>query len=339
MRLVTYEVEPRHGPTRRLGVLNGDRVIDLISAYALYLYEVEREGRAYEVAEARITRDMTLFIAGGEGTLRAAQAALQHIQSCIDSGSKAIGVRREPLVLPLERVRLRAPLQPVSLWDTSSFEGHIKNLFQRLGRQVPDRWYQAPTYYRSSHTNVIGPDEPIVWPSYTETLDYELELAIVIGKGGKNISAAEARKHIFGVTIYNDMSCRDVQHEEMQLGVGPVRSKSFDTGNVIGPCIVTLDEIPDLYNLRMAVRVNGQLWSEGSTRDMYHRFEEIIRYMSQDMELFPGEVIGSGTVSSGSGMDLDRWLLPGDIIELEVERIGILRNPIERNGSANPCSF
>jgi 2-keto-4-pentenoate hydratase/2-oxohepta-3-ene-1,7-dioic acid hydratase in catechol pathway len=159
-------------------------------------------------------------------------------------------------------------------------------------------------------------------------LDYELEFGVFIGKGGVNIPAEKARNNIFGYTIFNDVSARDAQSREMEGQLGPAKGKDFDTGNVMGPCLVTADEIPDPRALTMVARINGEEWTRASSATMHWTFEQIIEFVSRDETLYPGEFLGSGTVGGGCGLELDRWLAPGDLIELEVERIGTLRNRI-----------
>jgi len=170
----------------------------------------------------------------------------------------------------------------------------------------------------------------VCWPKYTNRLDYELEFGVFIGRIGRDISREQARRHIAGYTIFNDFSARDIQLREMQGRLGLAKGKDFDTGNAMGPYLVTADEVPDPYNLTMVARVNGEEWSGGSSSDMHFKFDDIINYVSQDETLHPGEFIGSGTVGNGSGLELDRWLKPGDVIELEVERLGVLRNRVVR---------
>jgi 2-keto-4-pentenoate hydratase/2-oxohepta-3-ene-1,7-dioic acid hydratase in catechol pathway len=172
---------------------------------------------------------------------------------------------------------------------------------------------------------VIGPDADVRWPRYANLLDYELEFACVIGRSGVDIPREKARDHIFGYTIFNDISARDYQTREMSAMLGPAKGKDFDTGNVLGPCIVTADEL-DPDDLTMLARVNGEEWSRGSSASMYHRFEDCIAHVSQCETLHPGELLCSGTVGNGSGMELKRFLQPGDLVELEVEGIGVLAN-------------
>lgn len=228
---------------------------------------------------------------------------------------------------PVPGARLKAPLRPRTLRDFLAFEGHLTNAYRNLGQQIPPQWYQVPTCYKGLPDTVIGPDEQVPWPSYTNQLDHELELAAVIGATGRDISAADASKYIFGYTLWNDLSARDVQRTEGPVGMGPSKAKDWDGSNVLGPCIVTPDEI-DVDDLTLTVRVNGQVWGSDTTAHMHHSFARMIEYSSRDLTLRPGEVIGSGTAAGGSGLELDRWLQPGDVIELEAPGIGVLRNTV-----------
>jgi 2-keto-4-pentenoate hydratase/2-oxohepta-3-ene-1,7-dioic acid hydratase in catechol pathway len=226
---------------------------------------------------------------------------------------------------------LLAPLRPRSLRDFLTFEGHLKNAMTNLGRPIAPEWYQTPAYYKGMPDTVIGPEEEIPWPAYTEKLDHELELAIVIGKPGKDIKREQALEHVFGYTIWNDMSARDVQTKELPIGMGPAKAKDWDGSNVLGPCIVTADEV-DVGDLRLTVRVNGETWGGDTTARMHHKVQDLIAYASQAQTLYPGEVLGSGTATGGSGLELNRWLAPGDVIEMEADGIGILRNRVGRPG-------
>ena len=179
---------------------------------------------------------------------------------------------------------------------------------------------------------VRGPNSIVRWPRYSEVMDYELEFGVFVGRTGADFSAAEARDAIFGFTIFNDFSARDQQMKEMPGWLGPAKGKSFDGANVIGPWIVTPDEIGDPYALRMEARVNGEVWSRGTSAGMLFSFEEMIAHMSQDETVFAGEFIGSGTVGNGCGLEHGRYLQHGDTIELDVERIGTLRNTVQRQG-------
>ncbi len=227
--------------------------------------------------------------------------------------------------------RLLAPLRPRSLRDFLTFKGHLDNVMPRLGRDIAPEWFDVPAYYKGMPDTVIGPEVEIPWPAYADRLDHELEIAAVIGRSGKDIGAEEALAYVFGWTIWNDVSARDTQVRELPVGMGPAKAKDWDGSNVLGPCIVTADEL-DGTNTRMSVRVNGETWGEDSSAHMHHTFADLIAYASQGQTLYPGEVLGSGTAAGGSGMELDRWLKGGDVVELEIDGIGVLRNRIGHKG-------
>lgn len=266
-----------------------------------------------------------------------------------DGGSPRVGVLEGDTVLdagfdgdmvafieagaPVGRTRrvadaqLLAPLRPRTLRDFLAFEGHLKNAYRNLGRDIPAEWYEVPACYKALPDTVIGPEQDIPWPSYSQELDHELELAAIIGTSGRDIPAGRAAEHIFGYTLWNDMSARDTQRQELPIGMGPGKAKDWDGSNVLGPCIVTADEL-DVSDLRLTVRINGVVWGSDTTANMHHSFASMIEYTSRDLTLRPGEVIGSGTAASGSGLELGRSLSPGDVIEMEAEGIGILRNRV-----------
>jgi len=263
----------------------------------------------------------------------------------IDGGPDALEQAREltrhPLkTVRLDAVRLRSPVpEPRQMRDFLAFEKHVRqarahrHLFGITGGstdpakiELPAVWYQQPTYYKCNRFSVIGHDENILWPSYSQMMDYELEFGVIIGKTGKNIQKEDAQAHIFGYTIFNDVSARDAQMAEMQASLGPGKGKDFDTGNVIGPWLVTADEVPDPYDLTMVVRVNGEERGRGNSGEMRFRFEDFIAHVSRDETLRAGEFLGSGTVGNGAGLEFGRFLSPGDLIELEVSQLGVLRN-------------
>ncbi len=265
----------------------------------------------------------------------------------------ALDQRPPGAVHAVDAVRLLAPVpRPRSIRDCLTFERHLlgatatmvrwrsslagmidRGMRRWLGRPlvgIPAVWYERPIYYKSNPHSVVGPGAAVRWPRYTERLDYELEFGIFIGRRGKDIPAEKAIQHIAGYCIFNDFSARDIQAREMQGRLGPAKGKDFDTGNVLGPWLVTRDELPDPYNLEMTASVNGERWSHGNSGEMQFTFEQIVAYISQDETLYPGEFIGSGTVGSGCGLELDRWLKPGDVVELEVSGLGRLCNPVVR---------
>ena len=329
MKFVTFEVKTPIGLVQRIGVLKRQGIIDLHAAYGSYLREARGVYRWREMAGALLPPDMLKFIEGGAMSMDAALQALEYEEN---SGDREANDSEARTFYQLNDVRLLAPVpRPLSVRDCMAFMQHVKNARSRSGvsSELPEVYYEIPAHYRTSSTDVIGPDEPIFWPSYTEKLDYELEIALCIGKQGVNIPAENAEEYIFGYTIFNDISARDIQRKEMQLMLGPAKAKSFRNSNIMGPCLVTKDEL-DVSNLRMKARINGEVWSDGTTRDMHFTFPQLISYLSKDDPLYPGEFIGSGTVGFGCGMELDKWIKPGDVVELEVEGIGILRNKVNQ---------
>ncbi|MBU8878651.1 fumarylacetoacetate hydrolase family protein [Bacillus sp. FJAT-29790] len=240
-------------------------------------------------------------------------------------------------VYPIKEVLLKAPLSnPRSFRDFYAFEEHVKTARENRGLDMIQEWYDIPVFYFSNHLAIKGPCDEIVRPETCEWLDYELEIACVIGKEGKNIKAENADEYIFGYCILNDWSARDLQRKEMKVGLGPAKGKDFATS--IGPYLLTKDEleifrVENFYDLKMTAKINGVLLSEGNMKDIYYSFGEMIARASDGVTLYPGELIGSGTVGSGCilelGTDVHRWLEPGDEVELEITALGTLKNTIK----------
>jgi 2-keto-4-pentenoate hydratase/2-oxohepta-3-ene-1,7-dioic acid hydratase in catechol pathway len=328
MKLCTFELTTHLGKHERLGVALTEGVLDLNFATAWHLQR-QGEPKAYELASVLVPPDMLEFLRGEQPSMKLARLASDSVLSVIRSGKSPAGSRRERLLHPLSQVRIMAPLpRPTSVRDFYAFEAHVRKGFEKRGEPMPPEWFEIPVYYKSGHQNIIGPEEDVLWPSFTEKFDYELEIAFVIGRQGRNIPASKAREYIAGFTVMNDFSARDIQRKEMRVRLGPAKGKDWCTG--LGPVLVTPDEIGDAYNLRMTARVNGEVWSEGNTSSIFWKFEQMIEFLSRDQDIYPGDVIGSGTVGTGCGLELDRWVKPGDLLELEIEKIGILRNRVFR---------
>jgi 2-keto-4-pentenoate hydratase/2-oxohepta-3-ene-1,7-dioic acid hydratase in catechol pathway len=244
--------------------------------------------------------------------------------------------RNSPGVYPISEICLKAPIPtPKSFRDFYAFEQHVKTARGNRGLEMIPEWYEQPVFYFSNHLAIKGPNQDIEKPRDCEWLDYELEIACVIGKEGRNIPAKEAENYIFGYCILNDWSARDLQRKEMRVGLGPAKGKDFATS--IGPWILTKDELEPLrqgkgFNLSMKAYVNGSLLSEGNMAELYYSFSEMIERASRDVTLYPGEIIGSGTVGTGCILELGagthRWLEPGDVVELEIQNLGALKNII-----------
>lgn len=309
MKLVTFDCQSGE---RHIGALlpDGDRLVDFTAS-----------------DKAPCFVDMIGLIDGGP-------EAVEHARSLLDRAERPVA---------LASVKLCAPLpEPRQMRDFISFERHLRqaranrHLFGLGGKispadvEIPGIWYEQPLYYKCNRFSVVGTGADIVWPRYARALDYELELGAVIGRSGKNIDAVDARSYIFGYCIFNDVSARDAQYREMPGQLGPAKGKDFDTGNVLGPWLVTADEIEDPYALTMVARVNGEEWSRGNSGEMHHPFEAMIAHVSNEETIRAGEFFGSGTVGGGCGLELGRFLNPGDVVELEIGGLGILKNQIVR---------
>ncbi|WP_342395639.1 fumarylacetoacetate hydrolase family protein [Candidatus Chlorohelix sp.] len=303
------------------GVLVGNRVYDLSQVCAW--------------AEAR--KDMEL--------VRRATTVLEFLHLPIQQQRTLSQICRELPVadmhsLDLEKIRLRAPLEvPPSLRDFYSFEHHVKTARANRGLEMIPEWYKIPAFYFSNHRAIYGHDEYLPYPRESSALDFELELACVIGKPGRDVLASQAGSYIGGYLIMNDWSARDLQIEEIKVGLGPAKGKDFATS--LGPCLVTPDELEDKrvgmgeqerFDLVMKARLNGREVSLGNFKDIHYTFSQMIERASLNAWIEPGDVLGSGTVGTGclleQGDERERWLQPGDVVELEVERLGILRNTV-----------
>jgi 2-keto-4-pentenoate hydratase/2-oxohepta-3-ene-1,7-dioic acid hydratase in catechol pathway len=326
VKLATFQ----SGGREKIGLVHGEdqRLFDLAAA-------ADRAGKADPAFASML------------GLIDAGPAALDQARALFDKGRKD-----ETLSVDVAVVEILAPIpEPRQMRDGMSFPMHIlqaprgqlklaaraKNDMAELARlnaeplgELPEVYRKQPIYYITNRFSVRGTNTTVKWPRYSQVMDYELEFGIITKNKGANIPASKAKDHIFGYTIFNDFSARDAQRIEMEGRLGPAKGKSFDGGNVMGPWIVTPDEIGDPYKLKMEVRVNGKMRSQGVSDGMLFSFEEIIAHVTQDETLMPGEFIGSGTVGNGCGLEIGWYLEHGDAIELEVEKIGVLKNRVER---------
>lgn len=314
MRLVTFLQQTEGSTEHRAGVQQDGFVVDL-----------EAAGRAS--AQDAFSQDLLTFIGGGEAAVDAAREVVDFV---LERGIEEIDGRR--VQLADDEIQLCSPLpRPNSLRDYMVVEEHLRNCVDKgMLPSIPEEWFNIPAYYKGNVDEIYGPDDVVPWPSYTDRLDYELEVCAVIGLPGRNISAKDAPKHIIGYTLYNDWSARDIQKREMSIGIGPGVSKDF--GSSIGPCIATPDGF-DRDNGPLYARIDGEVWSDGVLGKMRFSFEEIVEWTSRDQTLQPGDLLGSGTVGRGCGVELDRWLTPGCTVELEAEGIGVLRNTVSQKGA------
>jgi fumarylacetoacetate (FAA) hydrolase len=319
MKLVSY-LKDEHDS---LGVLVGERIFNM------------------EVLHPDLPNTMGLFLNYWEDSVSMAAGGIELINE---------GKIRMEKGIPLDSVQLLAPVPfPTSCRDAYAFRQHVEAARRNRKAQMIPEYDQYPVFYFTNHLSIKGPGEVPCMPDHFEKLDFELEAAIVICKHGRNIRADEADEYIGGLMIMNDFSARRLQMEEMLLNLGPAKGKDFAT--TIGPCLVTLDELEAFeiakeghtgkaWNLKMICRVNGVQVSEGSLGDMDWTFAEIIERTSYGVDLFPGDIIGSGTVGTGCFLELngtgklndenysEQWLKEGDVVELEIEGLGVLSNTI-----------
>ncbi|MBI5595439.1 MAG: fumarylacetoacetate hydrolase family protein [Elusimicrobia bacterium] len=292
MKLVTYR--RAEGPEPRLGAVLGAEVLDLSAASGGSLPHTMR------------------------GLLEAGPGAWDEARLLVANPPRA---HRSPLASAV----LQAPLpDPAALRDFFAFEDHARAGSARRGETFPEAWFELPAYSKGNHREVYGPEDEVPWPSYTRKLDFECEVACVVGLRGRDLSPDEAAHHIFGYMLFNDFSARDIQKKEMVLRMGPAKGKDF--ANAFGPYLVTADEVDPARDFDMTVRVNGEVWSKGRFAAQHWGFPLMLSHVSQGETVFPGDVLGSGTFHKGCGLDLDRWVVPGDLVELEVPVLGTLRN-------------
>ena len=311
MKLLTYD----SGSGPRCGVLRDEHAVDVTAL----------------LGADQTLRDVRALLELGDGVLNRVRDALAR-----DSGAPSV---------PLDEVRLRAPvLQPPTVRDFMSFEEHASGQGARV---LHEAWYRLPVFYFSNSLRIFGPDDQVPFPSATDRLDYEMELGCVIGREGSDIAAADALDYIAGFCIFNDWSARDLQMDEMSIGLGPAKGK--DSASSLGPWLVTADEMaPYLRDGRLqvkcTVRVNGDVWlHEGDGGAAHHSWGDFVERASKDSRIVPGDVLGSGTVGGGSipeaiarGTQSARYLQPGDVVELEVEGIGTLRNTLGPKEALDP---
>ncbi len=325
MKLATFEARDEGVGTPNGATADGGRerigaVVDSDSA----VVDLQAAHELQHGEPAPHLASMLALLDGGE-------PALENARRLAEAGPTAS-------VRALDDVHLLAPLpRPRQIRDFLCFEEHLQNVVDQMRRRgasgalgIAPVWYEQPVFYTANALAVVGPDAEVTWPPYSTSMDYELELALVIGRAGKNIPREEALSHAFGLTILNDLSARDAQMQVMPAGLGPGTGKDFDGGNVLGPWITTLDEIGDVQGLAMEVRVNGERWGGGNSASMHHDFAAMIAHVSRGSTLHPGEVLASGTVGTGCAFEIGRDLSDGDLVELEVERIGVLRTRVRR---------
>lgn len=322
MKLVTYAAEhaARHGV-----LLPGEtEILDVVAAIAA------NEKAAPEAVAAKYGDSLLALIERQDVAMPALREAVAGASSLPASTKR-----------PAAGTKLLAPIpRPPSMRDGYAFRQHVETARRNRGLEMIPEFDQFPVFYFTNHQAVVGPGDVRVMPLHLNRLDFELEAAIVVGRRGRNVKASDADKLIFGLTIMNDLSARALQMEEMKLSLGPAKGKDFATA--IGPWLVTLDELEDRmvrtpngaqFDLTMTANVNGTEVSRGNVKDMNWTFAQILERASYGVDLYPGDVIGSGTVGTGcflelngSGITKNQWLQLGDVVTLSIDRLGTLEN-------------
>lgn len=330
MKVITFEKSSHFGRIIKTGVFfNESTIFDPQNIWQLYF---EKQGfyNARQRAENKMPHSLAKYLKTAESPidllLETKELFIKYYSqgdlSTYDKSSLAFDLKDNG------DIKILCPLDSINCYrDFYTHEKHVKTSFAKRGEEIPAPWFEIPAYYKGPTTGFIGQDSIVPWPNYTEKLDYELELACVIGRDGKNIKEEEALKHVFGFTILNDISARDIQKKEMAIRLGPAKGKDFCS--VLGPVITTMDEFNFKEpSLEMKAYINDELWSSGKSSDAHYSWAQMIAHASNEEWLLSTDVLGSGTVGTGCGLELDRWIQPGDKIILEIEGIGSLKNII-----------
>lgn len=323
MRVCTFKRPTPFGVQKRLGLFFDEKT--LIDVNLLWQAEFERQGfyapekRSHLFAPPSLAQFLRIH---QDAAIPMLQDSLELYKKLTKAGHTEVALH----IFDAPDIKFDAPLDEIAMYrDFYAHEKHVKKGFAKRNEEVPAAWYEIPAYYKGGNTGFIGQDEIIPWPYYSQQLDYELELGVVIGRDGKNVKAKDIKKHIFGFTILNDISARDIQRKEMSIRLGPAKGK--DWCSVMGPVIVTFDEFNyEEPNLEMTAVVNGEQWSKGQSGDSHYSWGEMIEHMGMEEWIRATDFIGSGTVGTGCGLELDKWIKPGDLLELSIEKIGTLKN-------------
>ena len=329
MKFVMFE----HQGRALLGAMVDDMVMDVQAAHTMQRYTQQDN-------DDLLPNEMNAFLRGGEE----AMAVARKVESWFRAAGSPAEVEGERIAVPHVDVRLLAPVpHPTSMRDGYAFRQHVEAARRNRGVEMIPEFDEIPIFYFTNHNAVTGPGAVDVMDLHLDKLDFELECAIVVGRQGRNIPASEADAYIAGYMVMNDWSARALQMHEMKLNLGPAKGKDFATS--IGPWLVTKDELADRridgasgerYDLTMTCTVNGTEVSRGNVRDMSWTFAQILERASYGVTLYPGDVIGSGTVGTGCFLELNGskvydpawWLKDGDVVVCEIERLGRLENTV-----------
>jgi len=329
MKVCTYNRQTALGQFKRLGIFFNETTIVDVNLVWQKQYELEAffnpKAKAMEIAPTSLAQTLESY---QEATTEFLIETMELYKEISEKGILKTNDKADLAfdMRDTKEVKLDCPLDRINCYrDFYAHEKHVATGFKKRNEPIPEAWYEIPAYYKGATSGFIGNDETILWPNYTQKLDYELEFGLVIGKDGKNIKAENAMDYIFGYTVFNDISARDIQKKEMAIRLGPAKGKDFCS--IMGPVIVTADEFAGKEpNLKMTATINDELWSEGYTGDAHYTWAQMIEHASREEWLRATDFMGSGTVGTGCGLELDKWINPGDVIKLEIEKIGVLKN-------------
>lgn len=322
MKLYTVELHTPAGAIKRLMAGFKGKLIDLNAAGGVY-YKAQGDSNPQQLANANLPNDMVTFFTNGKRSLDAGYAVIGYIEK--EKAEK--GLAGQQLVYELDEVQVLAPVtRPNIIFDGMVYEGHVKHHYG----EIPEAYYKRPVWNTQSGGTVVGTGAPLILPKYTKQFDFEFEMGFYIGRRGHDIKPGEALDYVAGFTVFNDVSARDAQADEAVMALGPAKGKFFRNSLVMGPCVVTKDEMPDYDNLAMTARVNGQVVTENRTSGMLFSLGQLVAKISEDAYLNPGDFIGLGTSPEGNATcsKLGRWLKVGDEIEFTIEKIGTICNKV-----------
>lgn len=330
MKICMYSRPSFLGPVKRLGLLLENQLIVDANLVTQAHYENQGYYGSADRAMLNLPPSLAAFLRTEDCPLIALQEVITRYEEMAKNGQLKTknGADLAFSLKDIKDAHLTTPIDDIASYrDFFVHEKHVSTGFAKRGEPIPQAWYDMPIYYKGATTGFIGNGATIPWPSFSQQLDYELELGVVIGRDGKNIKAKDIYQHILGFTILNDVSARDIQKKEMAGRLGPAKGK--DWCSVIGPVIVTADEFgfkdPDLL---MTAHVNGDEWSRGRSGDAHWSWGEMIEHFTRDEWTRATDFLGSGTVGTGCGLELDKWIKPGDVVELSIEGIGTLKNTV-----------
>lgn len=332
MKLCTFSVGTPVGEVRRVGVATPAGVVDGTAARVAYLERTCRPAVALRVGMAQVPPDMIEVIGAGP----VGREWLEEAVSALMSSGQPATVGGQKTLYELADIRLLAPVpRPPGMSNFSAWTAHIEHAQSKgVNLGVPRKDLGPKSYWKGNADSFVGPGVVLEYPSYAQELDVECEVVAIVGTGGKDLSLEQAEKAIAGYSIFNDVSIRHIQLEEMKSNRGPSKGKDHDGGNVLGPWLVTSDEVGDPMDLQMSLIVNNDQWSTYTAREMAFSFPQMLSYLSRGQTIHPGHVLTAGSYPGGSGFDLERTLHPGDVIELKVSKLGSLINKIGRKPTA-----